>query len=85
MKVKCTVIVDMFTFEEGTYKKGDVFQCSSEKAAKFSPLSITTSPNPTVVVVNEVPKKEPTPTAAVNKPVPDKPESATKNVTDQTS
>ncbi|MCL2288245.1 MAG: hypothetical protein FWC33_03570 [Candidatus Bathyarchaeota archaeon] len=83
MKVKCTVIVDMFTFEDGTYKKGDVFPCSSERAAKFSPLSITISPNPTVVVVNEVPTKEPTPTA--NKQTPEKPESATKHVTDQTN
>ena len=87
MKVKCTVIVDMFTFEDGTYKKGDVFQCSSERAAKFSPLSITISPNPPVVVVNEVPKKETTITAAtaVNKSAPEKPETTTKHVPDQTS
>jgi hypothetical protein len=37
----CTVKIASFTYEGGTYRKGECFTCDSVRAVKFEPTSIT--------------------------------------------
>lgn len=38
--VRVKVLVGSLRWEQGTFSKGDVFKCSPERAARFSPSSV---------------------------------------------